>query len=84
MDIPIQIIEKYRGCAKADYVFRIPTLTTISNALRKIATYCKIEKNVTYHMSRLSFVSQICLSLGVPIESVSRMLGHRDTRTTYK
>lgn len=84
LDIPIQIIEKYRGCAKADYVFRIPTLTTISNGLKKIATHCKIEKNVTYHMSRHSFASQICLSQGVPIESVSRMLGHRDIRTTQR
>lgn len=84
LEIPIQIIEKYRGCAKANYVFRIPTLTTISNALRKIATHCKIEKTVTYHMSRHSFASQICLSQGVPIESVSRMLGHRDIRTTQR
>lgn len=84
LDIPIQIIEKYRGCAKADYVFHIPTLTTISNALKKIATHCKIEKNVTYHQSRHSFASQICLSQGVPIESVSRMLGHRDIRTTQR
>ena len=35
-------------------------------------------------MSRHSFASQICLSQGVPIESVSRMLGHRDIRTTQR
>lgn len=82
LDIPLRIMEKYKGCAKADYVFRMPTLNTINNALKKNAVYCGIEKHVTYHQSRHSFASQICLSQGVPIESVSRMLGHCDIRTT--
>ncbi|PXV60124.1 site-specific recombinase XerD [Dysgonomonas alginatilytica] len=84
LDIPIQIIEKYRGCAEGDYLFCIPTQTTIGNTLKTIATHCKIDKNVTYHQSRHSFASQICLSQGVPIESVSKMLGHRDIRTTQR
>lgn len=84
LDIPLQIIEKYKGCAKADYVFRMPTLNVVNNALKKIAVYCGIEKHITYHVARHSFASQVCLSQGVPIESVSRMLGHRDIRTTQR
>jgi integrase len=84
LDIPLQIIEKYRGCSKGEYVFRIPTLTTINNTLKKIAAYCGIDKSLSFHQARHSFASQVCLSQGVPIESVSRMLGHRDIRTTQR
>lgn len=84
LDIPLQIMEKYKGCAKADYVFLIPTLTTVSNALKKIAIACEIKTHLSYHVSRHSFASQVCLSQGVPIESVSRMLGHSDIRTTQR
>nr|WP_278720823.1 tyrosine-type recombinase/integrase [Alistipes onderdonkii] len=46
--------------------------------------YCGIEKSLCWHMSRHSFASQVCLSQGVSIESVSRMLGHKDIRTTQR
>lgn len=84
LDIPLQIMKKYKGCAKRDLLFRVPTSTTLNNALKKIAIYCGIEKNLCWHMSRHSFASQVCLSQGVSIESVSRMLGHKDIRTTQR
>lgn len=84
LDIPLRIIEKYRGCAKENHLFRVQTSTTLNNALKKIALYCGIEKSLCWHMSRHSFASQICLSQGVSIESVSRMLGHKDIRTTQR
>jgi site-specific recombinase XerD len=59
-------------------------LTTINNTLKKIAVYCGIDKSLSFHVARHSFASQVCLSQGVPIESVSRMLGHRDIRTTQR
>jgi site-specific recombinase XerD len=43
---------------------------------------CGIGRKLTFHMARHTFASQICLSQGVPIETVSRMLGHRDIHTT--
>lgn len=84
LDIPLLIMKKYKGCAKGNLVFRVPTSTTVNNTLKKIATYCGIERNLCFHMSRHSFASQICLSQGVSIESVSRMLGHKDIRTTQR
>lgn len=84
LDIPLQIIKKYKGCAKGNLVFRVLTSTTLNNTLKKIAVCCGIEKSLCWHMSRHSFASQVCLSQGVSIESVSRMLGHKDIRTTQR
>lgn len=50
--------------------------------LKEIAKACKIEKNLTFHLSRHTFATSVTLINGVPIESVSRMLGHRSLRTT--
>ena len=55
----------------------------ISNGLRFIFT-CSLSlaEPITFHMSRHTFASELCLSQGVPIETVSRMLGHKDIHTT--
>jgi integrase len=84
LDIPLQIMEKYRGLAKGNLVFRVPVLEHINRTLKEIAPLCKIDKTMTFHVARHTFASQICLSQGVPIESVSRMLGHRSITTTQR
>ena len=43
---------------------------------------CGIEKSLTTHLARHTFATTITLTNGVPIESVSKMLGHKDLRTT--
>lgn len=54
-----------------------------SNAyLKEIADLCGINKNLTTHLARHTFATTITLSNGVPIESVSKMLGHKSLRTT--
>jgi len=50
--------------------------------LKEIATLCKIDKNLTFHLARHTFATTITLSNGVPIETVSRMLGHTSIKTT--
>jgi site-specific recombinase XerD len=50
--------------------------------LKEIATSCEITKNLTSHLGRHTFATTITLTNGVPIESVSAMLGHRSIRTT--
>lgn len=49
---------------------------------QKIARLCGIQKTLTYHMARHTFASQMTLSEGVSIESVSKMLGHSQIKTT--
>jgi site-specific recombinase XerD len=50
--------------------------------LKEIAKSCEINKYLTFHLSRHTFATSLTLTNGVPIESVSRMLGHRSLRTT--
>ena len=50
--------------------------------LKEIATVCEIEKELTFHIARHTFATTVTLTNGVPIESVSKMLGHKNLRTT--
>lgn len=50
--------------------------------LKELAELAKIEKNVTFHMARHTFATTITLSNGVPIETISKMLGHHKLATT--
>ena len=50
--------------------------------LKEIADTCGIDKNLTFHIARHTFATTITLSNGVPIETVSKMLGHRNLKTT--
>lgn len=82
LDVAVQIIRKYEKERTSDKVFPMPKYTTADINLKRIAEICGIERNVSFHMGRHSFASSVCLSQGVPIETVSRMLGHRDIHTT--
>ncbi|KAA6323010.1 Tyrosine recombinase XerC [termite gut metagenome] len=87
LDIPIRIIEKYKGITgtgKDDPVFKVLSHRRISDALKVIAKHCNVTANITFHVARHCFASQLCLSQGVPIESVSRMMGHRNIQTTQR
>jgi integrase len=82
MDIPLKIIEKYSGVAKNGKLFPMISNEKMNKNLRKIGEICHIERRLTFHVGRHTYASEITLSQGVPIESVSCMLGHRDLRST--
>jgi site-specific recombinase XerD len=50
--------------------------------LKEIAAICNINKELTFHIARHTFATTVTLTNGVPIESVSKMLGHKNLRTT--
>ena len=77
-----RIIEKYKDAPKKKgHVFPILSNQKMNQYLKEIATACGIDKELTFHMARHTFAT-LTLSKGVPIESVSRMLGHTNIRTT--
>ena len=82
LELPLQIIEKYRGLTKDDKLLLMLSCGRLNINLKKIAKLCGIDKRLIFHMGRHTYASEITLSQGVPIESVSRMLGHRDLRST--
>ncbi|MDR1092294.1 MAG: site-specific integrase [Prevotella sp.] len=82
MDIPLAIIETYREQGIDGKLFPMPCEGTVYFSLNAIARRCGFNKTVSFHQGRHTFASLITLSEGVPIETVSRMLGHRDIKTT--
>lgn len=84
LNIPIQIMEYYKGLASDGKVFPHMSLGQVNVGLKRIARNCGINRALSFHQARYTFASQICLSQGVPIESVSRMLGHKHIQTTQR
>lgn len=84
LDIPLAIIEKYREQSTDGKVLDVPNKMTVHSGLNAIAKRCGIQKKLGVHMSRHTFASLITLSEGVPIETVSRMLGHEHIKTTQR
>lgn len=82
LDIPKMIIDKYAGQAKGDKLLPVPSNQKMNDYLKEIAAICGIDKPISYHVARHTFATQICLSNGVPMESVSKMLGHTNIKTT--
>ena len=74
--------EAFRHEPPKGYLLPIPGCDTVNIHLKKIARLCGIQKTLTYHMARHTFASQMTLSEGVSIESVSKMLGHSQIKTT--
>jgi site-specific recombinase XerD len=54
----------------------------MNSYLKEIASVCGINKDLTFHIARHTFATTVTLSNGVPIESVSKMLGHTNIKTT--
>jgi site-specific recombinase XerD len=79
------IIDRYQDHPQCIYLERL--LPILSNQkmnayLKEIAGVCNINKELTFHIARHTFATTITLTNGVPIESVSKMLGHKNLRTT--
>ena len=82
LDIPKRIISKYSHQTYRDgKLFPILSNQKTNSYLKEIADICGIKKNLTFHLARHTFAT-MSLSKGVPIESVSKMLGHTNIRTT--
>lgn len=82
LDVPREILAKYEGKCPGEKLLPIPANQKCNDYLKEIAAICGIEKRLTFHIARHTFATTVTLTNGVPIESVSKMLGHRDLRTT--
>ncbi|WP_373763175.1 site-specific integrase [Porphyromonas loveana] len=82
LDIPKSIIAKYNHKTYRDgKLFPILSNQKTNSYLKEIADLCGIKKNLTFHLARHTFAT-MSLSKGVPMESVSKMLGHTNIKTT--
>lgn len=79
------IIDKYENHPQANgNNILLPILSNqkMNAYLKEIAGVCEIDKELTFHIARHTFATTVTLTNGVPIESVSKMLGHKNLRTT--
>lgn len=85
LPIPLHIIKKYKNhphCEIQNKLLPVPSNQKMNAYLKEIADLCGINKELTFHIARHTFATTVTLTNGVPIESVSKMLGHKNIRTT--
>lgn len=78
----LKILKKYEGQFLDGQLLPIITNQKLNCYLKEIAEICEINKNLTFHLARHTFATTMTLGKGVPIESVSKMLGHTNIQTT--
>jgi site-specific recombinase XerD len=83
----MSILERYSNnpyCVNNDKAMPVASNQKMNEYLREIATLCTINKPLSSHIARHTFATTVTLLNGVPIESVSKMLGHTNIRTTQQ
>lgn len=81
----LTILEKYKDYAEVtngEKLLPVITNQRLNAYLKEIADVCGIHKKLTFHIARHTFATTVTLTNGVPMESVSSMLGHKNLRTT--
>lgn len=78
----LKLYEDHLQCKFQDKVLPVLSNQKMNSYLKEIADVCGIHKKLTYHIARHTFATTVTLSNGVPIETVSKMLGHRNIKTT--
>jgi len=79
------IVDKYRfdpECISQHQLIPVISNQKLNAYMVEIADLCDISKHVTMHVGRHTFATTVTLTNGVPIETVSKMLGHRSLKTT--
>ena len=81
----LRILNKYalnsQVCSEKK-LLPVPTNQKVNAYLKELADICGIQTKITFHIARHTFASTVTLDNGVPIDSVSKMLGHRSIKTT--
>jgi site-specific recombinase XerD len=85
LPVALNILNKYENhpfCASNGKALPVSTNQKMNAYLKEISNICTLNKTLTYHIARYTFATTVTLSNGVPIETVSKMLGHTNIKTT--
>ena len=85
LDTALAIIEKYKDnpkCIQTGKLLPVYSNQKMNQYIKEVAKALKIEKHLTFHIARHTFATTVTLSNGVPIETVSKLLGHTKLSTT--
>ncbi|SJN18551.1 site-specific integrase [Sphingobacterium sp. JB170] len=85
LSVAMSLIQRYADhphCENSGRVLPVLSNQKMNAYLKEIADVCRISKPITFHIARHTFATTVTLLNGVPIESVSKMLGHTNIQTT--
>jgi len=81
----LQLLVKYKNnqaCIVRGKLLPVISNQRINGYLKEVASLCDVDKKLTFHAARHTFATTVTLSNGIPVETVSAMLGHKNFRTT--
>ncbi len=82
LELPLRIIRKYRDTVSGGKLLPMYANSTMNLYLKRIAHICGIDRRLVFHLARHTYATEITLSHGIPLETVSKMLGHSRIETT--
>jgi len=85
LDVAYDIVKKYKGHKKikdTDKLLPVYSNQKTNQYIKEVAKTLKIKKKLSFHMARHTFATTVTLANGMPIETVSKMLGHTKLATT--
>jgi integrase len=85
LPIPLRLLEKYKNnpkCLNENRLLPVPSNQKLNNYLKELAAICNIPKELTFHEARHTFATTVTLTNGVPLETISSILGHTSLNMT--
>ena len=85
LPLALEILDRHKDdpqCLNKKRLLPVLSNQKMNTYLKEIADACNITKKMTFHTARHTFAATVTLSNGVPIETVSKMLVHRNLKTT--
>ncbi len=85
LETALSIIDKYKNnpkCRHTEKLLPVYSNQKMNQYIKEVANLCGIKKKLTFHIARHTFATTVTLSNGVPIETVSKLLGHTKIATT--
>lgn len=84
LSVAEKILNKYANniCRKQGFLLPVPSNQKMNAYLKEVADICGIDKTLHTHLARHTYATTVTLSNGIPIETVSKLLGHSKLQTT--
>lgn len=82
LSVPGRILSEYGAEGHEGPFFRLPGNRTCNLSLQQVMSMAGIQRHITFHCARHTFATTVTLSQGMAIETISKLLGHKNIRTT--